>query len=233
MKIRVWRMEAGVLISLAFAITPVRSQAHAQSQRTSARADANAPSRSLGPDRTTGFTLGVYTLAAPGVSVSGVDVDGTFATDFGQGAGLSADYGINRMFAVFASVDVAKQRTSDGTYPSGDFGLAHIEIGGRANFRTNDPNTIPYVSASIGRRALGASVWDNETGRQFDMGLSGYMLGVGGGVRHYITPSLALDGGAEIAYGSFNHLSQGGEEGDVLVNSTTSIRLKAGVSWRP
>jgi len=207
---------------------------HSGAQRTSSqRADGSVSSKLLRPDRTSGLTLGVYTLAVPGVSISGVDVDGTFATDFGQGAGLSVDYGINRMFAVFASVDVAKQRTSDNTYPSGTFGLAHIEIGGRANLRTSDPNTIPYLSASVGRRGLGAQVTDDQTGRQFDMGLSGYMLAAGGGVRHFISPSLALDGGVEIGYGSFNHLSQAGQEGDVLVNSTTSIRLRGGLSWRP
>jgi len=214
-------------VTLAF--PPVYAQR--PSSQANQRADASA--KRVETDRTSGFTLGIYTLAIPGLSITGQDVDGAFETDFGQGLGVSVDYGFNRMFSAFASLDIAKQRTSDGTFPSGDLGLSHFEVGGRLNLRTGDPNTIPYLSASIGRRSLGAYVVDDETGDSGDMDMSGYMVGVGGGIRHFFSPSLALDGGVELGYGSFNHLNTNGISGDWLVNSTTSIRLRAGLSWRP
>jgi len=223
----------GALALVTLVLPPVYAQRQSTaSSPTSASSSPSSSAKRADPDRTSGFTLGVYTLAVPGLSISGTDVDGSFEANFGQGLGVSVDYGFNRMFSAFASLDIAKQQTGPHTFPSGDMGLSHFEIGGRLNLRTSDPNTIPYLSASLGHRSLGAYVTDDQ-GDSGDFTLSGNMLAAGGGIRHFFSPSFALDGGVELGYGSFNHISGNGDSSEALVNATTSIRLRAGVSWRP
>jgi hypothetical protein len=186
------------------------------------------------PDgRRTGFVLGVYTMAAPGLSLSGADIDdGPFRTNFGPGGGVMIGYGFNRTFSGYASVDVAKQSASDPDI-GGSFGLRHIELGARANLPYGSRTTVPYLTASYGRRSLGARVTDYFEGTEYDMRLSGGMFGVGGGVEHVISPTLAVDGGLSLGFGSFSHADIDGASGPFAVNGTTSVRLKIGMTWRP
>ena len=185
------------------------------------------------PDgRRTGLVLGVYTIAAPGLTLTGDDVDGTFKTNLGPGAGVMAGYAFNRTFSGYASVDVAKQGTSGGDL-GGSFGLRHIELGARANLPYGSATTVPYLTASYGRRALGARVTDDFEGTEYDMRLSGGMFGVGGGLEHVISPTLAVDGGLAVAFGRFSHGDIDGESSSLAVNGTTSIRLRLGMTWRP
>jgi len=221
---------------LAAATTGVTRAASAQSSRvdhasstSSSRFDKTADAREL----TTGLTLGIYSLAAPGVTISGPDVDGTFDTKLGEGAGLMAAYGFNRTFSGFVSLDLAKQETAAGVVPAGSFGLAHFEIGGRVNLPMNNPRTTPYLSASVGRRALAAQVTDEDTGEKFPFSMSGQMYAVGGGVQHFMSPHLALDAGVEYASGSFSRFKDDRSEWDAQINSSTSLRLRVGVNWRP
>ena len=140
-------------------------------------------------------------------------------------------YGFNRTFSGFASVDVAKQDAS-GTF-SGSFGLRHLEIGGRANLPFGDEATVPYVSASLGRRALAARVIDHTDDSEYDLTVSGGMFGIGGGVQHAFSPALSLDSGLEIGFGRFGHYDADGDQGALDVNGSTTVRLRVGVTWRP
>ena len=179
----------------------------------------------------TGFNVGVHTIAATGITISG-DMEGTLKTNFGPGAGLSVGYGFNRTFSGFASVDVAKQGTSGSDY-EGSFGLTHFELGMRANLPYGSTDNVPYVSASVGSRALSARVVDAFDGEEYDLSLSGMMFGLGGGVQHAISPTLSLDGGADIGFGRFGKYDADGERGSMDVNGSTSIRFRFGLTWRP
>jgi hypothetical protein len=184
-------------------------------------------------DLTLGLTLGAYALAAGGVQVTGPDIDGDFSTNLGEGLGVTVGYGFNRIFSAFASLDLVKQATAPGIYPGGTYGLAHFEVGGRANIPIGSPKAVPYVSASVGRRALAARVTDEDTGQQFDDGMSGTMYAFGGGMQYFLSPRLALDGGVELGMGSFDHAK--GLDGDhpIQVNSSSTSRLRFGVNWHP
>ena len=95
------------------------------------------------------------------------------------------------------------------------------------------PANVPYVSASIGRRALSARVTYADEEEEFDMTLTGGMFAVGGGIQRAISPALTVDGGVELGFGRFGHYDADGESGSLAVNGTTSVRLKFGVTWRP
>ncbi|MFN8572171.1 MAG: hypothetical protein U0132_08945 [Gemmatimonadaceae bacterium] len=180
----------------------------------------------------TGFMLGVHTIAAPGVSITPVDADESLKTNFGSGLGVMVGYGINSRLTVFSSLDLAKQGSNadDG---AGTFGLVHFEVGARANFSSGTSRTVPYVSGSVGRRAVGARVTAEELGDSFDLSFSGPMFAFGGGLQHYFRPNLAWDGGVEFAMGKMGHVTAGTESHDIPMNGTSSLRMHAGVTWHP
>ena len=228
-----------VRVTMVLAMLSLATAAEAQRTNTGARKPATKavtkPATMIAtPDgRRTGFVLGVYTMGAPGLSVSGDDIDdGPFRTGFGPGAGVMVGYGFNRTFSGYASVDVAKQSANDADL-AGNFGLRHIELGGRANLPYGSATTVPYLTASYGRRSLGARVTDDFEGTEYDMRLSGGMFGVGGGIEHVISPTLAVDGGLALAFGRFGHGDVDGESISLAVNGTTSMRLRIGMTWRP
>jgi len=215
-------------VTAMFALATAAEAQHSSTHKPTTKAS----SQPLVPDgRRTGLVLGVYTMAAPGVSLTGGDVDGEFKTNFGPGGGVMVGYGFNRTFSGYASVDVAKQGATGDL--AGSFGLRHIELGARANLPYGSATTVPYLTASYGQRALGARVSDDFTGTEYDMRLSGGMFGVGGGLEHVISPTLAVDGGLAVAFGRFSHGDIDGESSSLAVNGTTSIRLRLGMTWRP
>ncbi len=226
-----------VLGMLALA-TAAEAQRTSTTPRNPATKPATKPASKPAPTpistadvRRTGFVLGVYTIGAPGLTLSGADIDdGPFKTNFGPGGGVMIGYGFNRTFSGYASVDVAKQSANE---IQGSFGLRHIELGARANLPYGSATTVPYLTASYGRRSLGARVTDDWEGTEYDMRLSGGMFGIGGGVEHAISPTLAVDGGLSLGFGSFSHADIDGESGPFAVNGTTSMRLRIGMTWRP
>ena len=223
--IRAVMLAAVVLLAFATA---------AQAQQSTGRRAALAAERTRISDdaRMRGFSLGAYTVAAPGLTVTGNDFDGSIKTSLGPGIGLMLGYGFNRIWSAYTSLDVAKQGTSAGDY-DGSFGLVHFEVGARANLPYGSPTNRPYVSASFGRRAIGARVTDDEHPEPYDASFSGAMLGLGGGIQHVLSPSLTLDGGMELGFGRFNHYDWDGESGTADMNGNTTVRLKFGVMWRP
>ena len=216
------------LVAAAALLTVVVGQLGAQG---AAHRSGSGRRATRGP-RTEGLMIGIGTLGAQGVSISGADVDGTFATRFGAGAGLTLGYGTSSGIIGFASLDIAKQQ-SDVEDISGTFGLAHLEVGVRMMLPAINATTVPYAQASVGRRGLGARVHDFTDDSDYDMTLHGGMFGVGGGIEHAISPHTSLDLGASLAFGRFGQYDTDGERGSLTVNGTTSMRLRAGITWRP
>jgi hypothetical protein len=201
--------------------------AHAQ-RPTASRPVGKAPT----PPRSNKWVFGAHTIAAPGVTVTGPDIEGTWGTSMGAGLGLMVGYDINRAVTAFGSLDLSRQG-SGVNYMTGSFGLVHAEVGIRAAITTSNPQSVPYVLGAIGRRAVGAKVTDLEDDEIYDLTLSGTMLTFGGGLQYQLSPKVALDGAAEFGIGAFNNVNDGGDVYTISVNSSTSIRLRAGVVWRP
>ena len=229
-----FRVAATILVTLTTVTVPTtaRAQSASAGARPSSAAVRANDTQPTGSDRMRGFMLGVHSIAAPGLTLTGGEIDGSFITQFGAGAGVTVGYGITRLFSAFASLDVAKQNTAPDVEPAGSWGLSHFEVGGRANIPLGASSTVPYISASVGRRAMAARS-TNDDGEQFDTSISGPMIGVGGGVEHFFSRSMALDAGIGLGYGKFNHFKAGEEEYDPKANPTTSIRMRLGVNWRP
>ena len=196
---------------------------------------ARIDDRRTTPDesRTKGFVLGVHSVAAPGISITGDDIDGEFKTNFGMGAGVSLGYGFTRTLTAFASLDVAKQKFANTDYENATFGLGHIEAGLRATVPLGTPTTLPYLSASVGRRSVGAHVHDVVAEEDYDMSLSGMSYGIGAGVEHFFSPTMALDLGVSANFGKFDKFKSDTDRATAEVNGSRTIRMRVGVNWRP
>ena len=150
----------------------------------------------------------------------------------GGGLGLMAGYELNRAVTAFASLDLARQ-SSGVSWMQGSFGLVHAELGVRAKLSQKNTQTVPYLMAAVGRRALGARITDYDEDEVYDLAFSGTMLSFGGGLQYLLSPKLALDGGVELGLGTFDHYEADGDIGTVSANASTSIRVRAGFVWRP
>ncbi len=84
------------------------------------------------PNERTGLMLGVHSIAAPGVTLTGADFGNGYGTSFGAGAGVMIGYAFNRTLSSFVSFDVARQKTAPNEADEGTFGLGHLEFGVRA-----------------------------------------------------------------------------------------------------
>jgi hypothetical protein len=142
-------------------------------------------------------------------------------------------YGLNRIFSAYASLDVAKQPVAPDVFVSGTFGLAHFEVGARANIPIGSPKAVSYLSASVGGRALAARATDEDSGEPVELSFSGQVYVVGGGIQYFIAPRLAVDAGAELGLGSFNRFKDDSGDHTIHVNSSTSTRLRVGLNWHP
>ena len=182
---------------------------------------------------TKGFVLGVHTVAAPGVAITGEDIDGEFKTNFGMGAGVTLGYGFTRMLTGFASLDVAKQKFANTDYDNATFGLGHIEAGLRANVPLGTPTTLPYLTASVGRRSVGAHVHDVVVEEDYDLSLTGMSYGIGAGIERFFSPTMALDLGVSANFGKFDKYKGDGESATAEVNGSRTMRMHVGVNWRP
>jgi hypothetical protein len=225
------------LAALALAVKILPSTAHAQrSAAGGTPASPAASTRKASPtlgDRTKGFSVGVYTLIAPGVTISGDEIIGSYGTSLGPGAGALVGYGFNKTFSAYASLDLAKQSTAGGMRPNGSFGLVHFEVGGRANLPIKHPKLLPYASAAIGNRGLGARVYDEAQDEEFNWTMSGAFFALGGGAQYFLSPKTSLDGGITLGLGSFSRWDYDGDIDTWHVNRTNSVRVRAGMTWRP
>ena len=184
-------------------------------------------------DRPSGFMLNVHSVGVPGLEIGGGEgQNGTFNTSFGAGAGVTLGWGFNSIFSAFTSVDLAKQNTAPTDTPQGSWGLGHLELGARANLPLGSVATIPYVTASYGGRSLAAQA-TFEDGEKEDVSLSGHYFGLGGGVEHAFSRTMAVDAGVDVGFGKFSHVKVAGDETTESVNATRSIRMRLGVTWRP
>jgi len=186
-------------------------------------------------NRPSGFMLNVHSVGVPGLEIGGAEdqgQNGAFNTSFGAGAGVTLGWGFNSIFSAFTSVDLAKQNTAPTDTPQGSWGLAHLELGARANVPFGTMATVPYVTASYGGRAL-ATQATFEDGEKADVSLSGHYFGLGAGIEHAFSRTMAVDAGVDLGFGKFSHVKVDGDETTDSVNPTRSIRMRLGVTWRP
>ncbi|MGD8276631.1 MAG: outer membrane beta-barrel protein [Gemmatimonadota bacterium] len=173
---------------------------------------------------TRGFNLGVY-LEGAHLSVEDGDPSG------GGGLGLRAGYGVNRIITLFLNIDGTAIEVDDPDNPSGDWQMAHFDLGARFHFASTLRRWVPYLEAAFSGRAV--SLDDARLGSA-DLGkltFSGGALTIGGGLSIYLKETLALDIELLASGGTFNQVDVGAISVSNLDLDATSGRFKLGLIW--
>lgn len=180
--------------------------------------------QSSNPSKTEKLYLNFH-LNANNLKVEDADAVG------GGGLGIEAGYGFSRLFTLFLSIDGATMNA--GNFPGDnndedeEFGLGFVELGGQFNFRTGKPAAIPYAEAALTAQA---AIFDPDQGG--DITFTGGGISLGGGLKYFVSKTLALDLGLAFTFGNFDEVEIGNETIDIDQNSTTT-RLNFGLSWFP
>lgn len=174
---------------------------------------------------TRGFHLGFH-LQGASLSVEGDDTP-----DEGGGAGIRVGYGINRIVTLFADLDGAVITVEDADNLSGEWGMAHVDFGGRFHFANSLRRWVPFLEAAVGFRSVGVddALVNNETVES--VSFNGGSFSIGGGLAVYFTETLALDVAARFTAGEFTEIEVGALSLRNLDIDANSGRFNLGLVW--
>ena len=170
---------------------------------------------------TRGFHLGAA------VNATSIKLDETEFSDDerenGYGANLYAGYNFTQNLGLILSLTAASINDSH----TEDFGVAHIDLAGRASFPGRSA-LVPYLE--VGVAAVGAEY--EVQGEEVE--LEGAGISLGGGLNYFFTRRVALDLGFRFTTGEFDTAKIANREvetGDGVGFNTT--RLNLGLAFYP
>jgi hypothetical protein len=106
-----------------------------------------------------------------------------------------------------------------------DYGLGTFELGAQFNFR-RDKKLVPYFDAAL--IGVGSAIDEGDS----EILLTGGGFGLGGGVKYFVSPEFALDGGLYLSTGAYTEREVDGDTQDIDA-SFGNGRLIFGISWYP
>lgn len=148
--------------------------------------------------------------------------------DAGGGLGIRVGYGVSPLVTLYLGLDGASMSSEDDVSQSffGDeYTLGVVEIGAQFNFR-RDKKLVPYFDAAL----IGAASVVDEDGREAS--IEGGGIGIGGGVKYFVSPEFALDGGLYTTMGSYDEQEVNGDTQDIGASFGMG-RFIVGISWYP
>lgn len=149
----------------------------------------------------------------------------------GGGLGIKAGYGFSRLFTLYLGIDGASMNA--GNFPGDNnnedekFAMALVELGGQFNFKTAKPAAVPYAEVALSAQAI-----QFDPDQIADITFTGGGLSLGGGLKYFVSTTLALDLGLSLTFGNFNEVEFANQTAEIDQNSVIT-RLNFGLSWFP
>jgi hypothetical protein len=175
---------------------------------------------------TRGLTLGVH-LQGASLSVEDDDPAG------GGGLGARVGYGFNRRFTGYLEVDGIVFDEVEDPELTGQWSMAHVDLGVRFNFANSLRRWVPFLEAAFGARGVhleDARVNGNDAG---DLDFSGGAFSFGGGVSFFATEKFAIETLMKFSGGTFEQVDAGNLSVNDLDIDASSFRFKFGIAWWP
>lgn len=150
--------------------------------------------------------------------------------DTGATLGLRAGYGVSDRFTLYLGLEGADLDGGSrlpGLDTDETSGLVYAELGGRFHFRPGH-RLVPYADAAIAVIGAGseARAYDG------DVGYGGAGLSLGGGALYFLSPTVAIEGGASFTPGSLMERDLGGADEDIGVG-VAGVRIHVGLTFYP
>lgn len=175
-------------------------------------------------------TRGLMLEAA--VGGAGLSVEGDEAGEGGSAA-LRVGYGVSNLVTLYAGVSGATL-DSDGfdfgiVEGEGEFEYGAVDLGVEFNFGSERSALRPYVNVGV---SGAAAVFDVRGGE--DLSVLGGAISGGAGLKYYVVPTLALNGGVQLAGGQFTDYEVDGDTEDLPDElDFGAARLQVGLTWNP
>lgn len=152
-----------------------------------------------------------------------------FDTQSGGGFGVQFGYGVSRLVTLFIGVNGASMSNND---IEDGVTLAHVDLGVQLNFGRERSAVRPYGAIAATFRE---ETFDFGAANQnVEIDFSGGGLTLGGGLKYFFSPPVALDVGVDLTFGTFSDVQSGGVILQNVVDiDASSGRLKVGLSWFP
>ena len=189
------------------------------------------------PSNTSGFFLQGHVSGA-GLGIESAEVGG------GSGLGLKIGYAPSDLLTLYVGLDGAVLENDEPFLPETRFedelGLVVADLGAQFNFGGGKRRTVPYVGLAL---SAVAAVYDTDNydrdrfdrdrfDDEPDVTLAGGGLSIGGGLRYFMSPTVALDGGLTFTGVNFSELEIDGQNFDTDFDGGT-VRLTFGIAWYP
>ena len=150
--------------------------------------------------------------------------------DTGATLGLRAGYGFSDRVTLYVGLEGADLDGGSrlpGLETEETSGLVYAELGGRFHFRPGH-RLVPYADAAIA--VIGAGSEARAYGG--DVGYGGAGFSVGGGALYFLSPTLALEGGASFTPGRLMESDLGGVNENIGVG-VAGVRMHVGLTFYP
>lgn len=175
---------------------------------------------------TRGFNLGVQLQGAAIVFQNDRE-------DSGGGIGIRAGYGFNRIVTAFLEIDGAAIDVANSPDLTGDWAMAHVDIGARFHFANALRRWVPYLEAAFTSRVVGVNEGTANGNTVRDVSFNGGAFTGGGGLNIYLSRTVALDVNLKVSGGEFTNVNVGAVSVGGLDIDAASRRLGLGVVWWP
>lgn len=150
--------------------------------------------------------------------------------DTGATLGLRAGYGVSDRVTLYFGLEGADLDGGSrlpGLDTDETSGLVYAELGGRFHFRPGH-RLVPYADVAVA--VIGAGSEARAYGG--DVGYGGAGLSLGGGALYFLSPTVALEGGASFTPGSLMERDLGGADEDIGVG-VAGVRMHVGLTFYP
>lgn len=150
--------------------------------------------------------------------------------DTGATLGLRAGYGVSDRLTLYLGLEGGGLDGSSrlpGLDTDETSGLVYAELGGRFHFRPGH-RLVPFADAAV--TVIGAG--SEARAYDGDVGYGGAGFSLGGGALYFLSPTVALEGGASFTPGSLLERDLGGADEDIGVG-VAGIRMHVGLTLYP
>ncbi|MFQ5572235.1 MAG: outer membrane beta-barrel protein, partial [Rhodothermales bacterium] len=144
-------------------------------------------------------------------------------TQTGGGLGVQIGYGVSRLVTIYLGIDGAVIDTDE---IENAYTLAHVDAGVHLNFGGPRSATIPYLNLAFTFRQATVEVGPVE------VDFTGGGVTGGGGLKFFLSRTVALDLGAAATIGTFSEVEAGTLREEIDVGAVSG-RLMLGVSLFP
>lgn len=124
-----------------------------------------------------------------------------------RGGTLKLGYGFSKAFTLYAGLGVTINESLN--FPGSDVGLGNADLGMQLHLGSGQSAFVPYFDVAASRRV---AMLSDATG---DISLIGYSGAVGGGVKLFVSPTVAIDVNARVTRGVYDQLQSDGVTVDI------------------